>query len=286
LSDPKAAGKIINNGFFEITYKEDGVYLSVYPPVEKGKAIEARDVMDKLAKKLVRNFSREIIDAAVRKADKVPVKIAEPQAEAKIDATANVMVSPDKMKAFVSFNPSEGGRMMAIEEVLDVLNKNGVIYGINRMNMETIIKYPVFNEMFCVAEGVMPLNGQNGRVEFYFDIKRDGKPAIMEDGRVDFRELNLIESVKKGQKLCELIPPVPGVIGKTVLGTDIYPVEGKPAVLPKGRNISLTEDGMAIVSNIDGQVRFIDGKINIFSTYEVPADVDNSTGNINFVGNV
>ncbi|OGO79732.1 MAG: hypothetical protein A2Y21_11130 [Clostridiales bacterium GWC2_40_7] len=196
------------------------------------------------------------------------------------------MISPDKMKAFISFNPPDGGRMMTLEEVLDALNKNGVIFGINRTNMETIIKYPVYNEIICVAEGVIPVNGQNGRVEFYFDIKRDGKPAIMDDGRVDFRELNLIESVAKGQKLCELVQPVPGVIGKTVFGTDVYPMEGKPAVLPKGRNVSISDDGMAIESNIDGQVRFIDGKINIFSTYEVPADVDNSTGNISFVGNV
>ena len=286
MSDPKAAGNNINNGFFEITYKEDGVYLMVYPPVEKGKPVEARDVLDKLAKKLIRNFSRDIVDAAVRKADKTPVKLAEPQAEIILNATANVMISPDKMKAFISFIPPDGGRMMTLEEVLDALNKNGVIFGINRTNMETIIKYPVYNEIICVAEGVIPVNGQNGRVEFYFDIKRDGKPAIMDDGRVDFRELNLIESVAKGQKLCELVPPVPGVIGKTVFGTDVYPMEGKPAVLPKGRNVSISDDGMAIESNIDGQVRFIDGKINIFSTYEVPADVDNSTGNISFVGNV
>jgi len=286
LSDPKAAGNNLNNGFYEITYKEDGVYLMVYPPVEKGKPVEARDVLDKLAKKLIKNFSRDIVDSAVRKADKAPVKIAEPQAEVKINAIANVMISPDKMKAFISFNPPDGGRMMTMEEVLDALNKNGVIFGINRTNMETIIKYPVYNEMICVAEGIVPVNGQNGRVEFFFDIKRDGKPAIMDDGRVDFRELNLIESVAKGQKLCELVPPVPGVIGKTVFGTDLYPIEGKPAVLPKGRNVSISEDGISIESNIDGQVRFIDGKINIFSTYEVPADVDNSTGNISFVGNV
>lgn len=286
MSDPKAAGNNLNNGFYEITYKEDGVYLMVYPPVEKGKPVEARDVLDKLAKKLIKNFSRDIVDSAVRKADKAPVKIAEPQAEVKINAIANVMISPDKMKAFISFNPPDGGRMMTMEEVLDALNKNGVIFGINRTNMETIIKYPVYNEMICVAEGIVPVNGQNGRVEFFFDIKRDGKPAIMDDGRVDFRELNLIESVAKGQKLCELVPPVPGVIGKTVFGTDLYPIEGKPAVLPKGRNVSISEDGISIESNIDGQVRFIDGKINIFSTYEVPADVDNSTGNISFVGNV
>ncbi len=286
MSDSKSTGNNLNSGFFELSYREDGVFLSVYPSVDKTKPAEARDVFDKLAKKLVRGYSREIVEAAVKKADRTPVKIAEPQEEVKLNASVNVMVTPDKMKAFISFNSPEGGRMLTMEEVLEALTKNGVLYGINRVNLETVVHYPVFNEMFCVAEGMMPVNGQNGRVQFYFDIKRDGKPAIMEDGRVDFRELNLIESVTKGQKLCELVPPVPGVLGKTVYGTDVYPAEGKVAVLPKGRNVALSEDGLAVVSNIDGQVQYIEGKINVFSTYEVPADVDNSTGNISFVGNV
>ena len=286
MSDPKGIGKNMDNGFFEISFNEDGVYLAVYPPIERGKAVTPKDIFDRLSRKQVKNFSKEIIETAVQKANKIPVKIAEPQPEVKVNATANVIITPDKMKAFISFNPPENGRMMTIEEIMDVLHKSGVIFGINRTELETIAKYPVYNEMLCAAEGIASVNGQNGRVDFFFDVKRDGKPTIMEDGRVDFRELNLIENISQGQKLCTLIPPIPGITGKTVCGTDIYPVEGKPAALPRGRNISLTEDGMSLVSNLNGQVRIIDGRINIFSTYEVPADVDNSTGNISFIGNV
>lgn len=286
MGDLRDAGNNVNNGFYEISFDKDGVYLTVYPYVQKGKPADSKEIIDKLMRKQVRNFSRDVIETAVKKADRMPAKIAEPQEEAVVNASANVVVSPDKMKAFISFTSPENGRMMILEEVVDVLNRTGVIFGINRTNLETIVKYPVYNEMLCIAEGVAPVNGQNGKVEFFFDIKKDGKPTIMEDGRVDFRELNLIESVSQGQKLCTLVPPTPGVMGKTVYGTDIHPSEGKPAVLPKGKNVSVSEDGLSVVSNLNGQVRFIDGKINVFSTYEVPADVDNSTGNISFVGNV
>lgn len=54
----------------------------------------------------------------------------------------------------------------------------------------------------------------------------------------------------------------------------------------RGRNVYSGEDGLSLYSEIDGQVMYIDGKLSVFSTYEVPADVDNSTGNINFVGNL
>ena len=288
MGDTKDISMSMNiiDGFVEIKFLDDGVYLTVYPQIERGKRVELTDVLDKLQRKMVKNFNKEIIDIAVKKADKIPVRIADRQEEAKINATATIMVSPDKMKAFISFIPPENGRMMLIEEVLELLKKNGIIYGINKTNLETIIKYPVYNEMLCVAEGSPPVNGQNSKVEFHFDIKKVGKPTIMEDGRVDFRELNLIESVMQGQKLCTLIPPIPGVTGKTVYGTDISVIDGKPATLPKGRNVTVSDDGQQLIANISGQVNYMDGKINIFATYEVKADVDNSTGNIYFVGNV
>jgi len=284
--DRRETGNNVNDGIYQISYENDGVFLSVYPPVGSGRRVDLQTVLDRLARKKVRNFNRDIVQLVVTKAEKTPVKIAGPQDEIRVDVTANVTTSPDKMQGYISFNPPENGRMMTLEEVLDQLGKSGIIYGINRTNLETIVKYPVYNEMICIAEGIPPANGQNGKVEFHFDIKRESKPTILEDGRVDFRELNLIQSAEQGQVLCSLTPPVRGTAGKTVYGIDIPALDGKSAVLPRGRNVSATEDGQALIANISGQINYIDGKVNIFSTYEVPADVDNSTGNINFIGNV
>ncbi|HEX2944686.1 MAG TPA: FapA family protein [Clostridia bacterium] len=284
--DRRETGSNINDGFYQIAYENDGVFLSVYPPVGNGRRVDLQTVLDRLSRKKIRNFNRDIVQLTVTKADKTPVKIAGPQEEIRVDVTANVTTSPDKMKGYISFNPPENGRMMTMEEVLDQLGKNGIIYGINRTNLETIIKYPVYNEIICIAEGTPPANGQNGKVEFRFDIKRESKPTILDDGRVDFRELNLIQSAEQGQVLCSLTPPIRGTPGKTVCGIDIPALDGKPAALPKGRNVSVTEDGQNLLAGISGQINYIDGKVNVFSTYEVPADVDNSTGNINFIGNV
>lgn len=284
MTDAKGAN--VNDGFVEIRYSADGVYLAVFPPEEDGKRVELNAVMDRLERKQIRNVNREAVELAVRKADKTSLRIADVQEEISVNSTVSVLVAPDRMKAYVTFTPPENGRMLTMEEVLEALSKSGVIFGINRTNLETIVKYPVYNEMLSVAEGIPPVGGQNGRIEFHFDTKRDGKPTIMEDGRVDFRELNLIQSVNQGDVLCTLIPPVPGTVGKTVLGTDVPAQEGKPVVLPKGRNVGVSEDGLNLVAGISGQVSYMDGKVNIFATYEVSADVDNSTGNIYFVGNV
>ena len=248
--------------------------------------MEINDVLEKLNRKMIRNFRRDMVELAVVKAEKNPVRIADAQEEVKVNASASVMITPDKMKAYITISPPDGGRMLTGEEMLELLSKHGVIYGINKVSFETILKYPVYNEMILIAEGTPSVNGQNGKVQFFFDTTKDRKPTILEDGRVDFRELNLIESVQKGQKLCELLPPVVGTKGRNVMGVELPAVDGKPATLPRGRNVEVSEDGLSLLAAIDGQVNYLDDKVNVFSSYEVPADVDNSTGNIYFVGNV
>ncbi len=280
------AAKNVNDGFFQLSFQNDGVFLSVYPPVGNGKRVETNVVLERITRKKIRNFNRDIIELTVRKAEKFPVKIAEPQEELKVDASASTMLSPDKMKGYITLSPPDNGRMLTLDEVVDVLNKNGIIYGINKATLESLVKYPVFNEMICIAEGTPPTNGQNGKVQYNFDVTRESKPTILEDGKVDFRELNLIQSAQQGQILCTLVPPVRGTPGRTVSGTDIAPMEGKPVPLPKGRNVAVSEDGQFLIANISGQINYIDGKVNVFATHEVQADVDNSTGNINFIGNV
>jgi len=276
----------VNNGFFELTFKNDGVFLTVYPPLDKGEKVQISEVIDRLNRKQVKGFNRDLIEIAVLKADKEPVKIAEYQEELKIDATVSVFISPDKMKCFIILTPPDGGKTVNSKQIHDELSKNGVVFGINESLIETIAECPVYNELICVAEGVEPVYGQNGLVEFHFNTDCNRKPVILEDGRVDFRNLNIIENVKVGQVLCTLIPPTPGVKGRKVTGEEIPTVDGKPAVLPKGKNVTISEDGQSIVAAIDGQVQYADGKVSVFATYEVPADVDNSTGNISFVGNI
>lgn len=275
-----------NDGFFELQYRTDGVYLTVYPPIGKGKKVEAREVLDKLSKKHIKDFSKEQVELLVLKQDKTPGKIAEAQEEVMTNATVTVKISSDKMRAEMVISPPESGRMLNEQEIINILAEQGVVSGIDRSVIEEMAKYPVYNEMITVAEGTQPVNGQNGRVQFYFKLEKDKKPAILEDGTVDFRNLNLIESVEKGKVLCTLVPPQPGIPGITVTGSELPAINGKEAVLPKGKNVVASEDGQSLIAEIDGQVSYIEGKVSVFANYEVPTDVNNSTGNISFTGNV
>jgi len=97
------------------------------------------------------------------------------------------------MKATMVIRPPYGGRMLTKDEMMEIFEKQRVRYGINESMLENVSKYPVYNEIIVIAEGTPPINGQNGKVEFHFDLKKERKPTILEDGRVDFRELNLMK---------------------------------------------------------------------------------------------
>ena len=97
---------------------------------------------------------------------------------------------------------------------------------------------------------------------------------------------SLIKNVREGQRLVTLIPHTEGIPGKNVKGEEVPGKDGKKLALPKGKNVNITEDGLGLISTVDGEVKLLDGKVSVFSVYEVKKDVDNSTGNIRFNGKV
>jgi len=198
-----------------------------------------------------------------------------------------VTVSPDELKAFITLYDCHDNKKITREEILEALHNQNVTYGIKEDVLNFCCQNPVYNEAFCIAEGIPAQNGKNGSVVFHFNTTVDKKPTILDDGRINYRELNLIQTVKKDQLLCSLVPPVAGTQGMTVRGKVLPAVNGKPAILPRGKNVYISEDGQKLYASTDGEVEYLDNaKVSVYTIHEVPADVDNSTGNINFIGNV
>ena len=48
----------------------------------------------------------------------------------------------------------------------------------------------------------------------------------------------------------------------------------------------MSEDGLRLYSEVSGHVSLTDGRVFVSDTYEVAADVDSSTGDIDYEGNV
>ncbi|MDK2932312.1 MAG: uncharacterized protein PWP27_122 [Clostridiales bacterium] len=271
---------------YKLEYRAEGVFLTILPFTKTGKRLNVSDILNLVEKKQLKNYDKEKILEAISKNDGLEYRIAEPQEEVKINATATVKILPNKMKAMLKIIPPEGGEMLTYEEIVNILEKEKVVFGIDYNTIESISKFPIYNEEILVAQGVEPIHGENGKMKYHFQLSKNRTPKILEDGRVDFHELNLIENVHAGDVLITAIPPTLGTPGTNVFGEEIAAIPGKPAIFPKGKNVEISEDGQKLLASIDGQVVIVDKKVNVLPLYEVNGNVDNSTGNINFVGNV
>lgn len=206
----------------------------------------------------------------------------------KVDGKVEVSFGRNKMEASVTLFPAKGGRSVEVEDVIGALARAGVNSGIKHDVIENIVMQQWYNEKVVVAEGKEAVNGSNGKVTFLFEQPDDApRPQIDEEGQVNFHELNIITNIRANDPLAEKLPPTLGENGFNVLGEEIPAKPGKDVPFPIGKGVTFSkENPNLIVAQIAGQPRIMQGKIHVFPVFEVKGDVDFSTGNINFVGEV
>jgi uncharacterized protein len=201
-----------------------------------------------------------------------------------------VLVSEDKMQAFLVFRHVEGVIKLTPRELEQFILSQGIKYGLQSDTVYLISQRPqdFYLTQNIIAVGRPPRNGLDGYISLILDPKEQGRrPAEREDGTVDYRELITLANVKTGQLIAERIPPQPGVPGKAVTGEDMPAKDGKEAHFKIGKNVVVNPEKTGMYAAIDGLVTHTDKeKLNVFPVYEINGDVDYNTGNIDFVGTV
>ena len=173
-----------------------------------------------------------------------------------------------------------------MSDLHESLHDAGVTFGIWSDVLHQIAENKTLNKWVTVAKGEQPGEGKDGYVLCRFN--KDGlKATLKEDlrGRVNIKDMNLIQNVAAGDVLCELVPPETGNRGTTVKGEEIAGKIGSPGKLPTGKGIEISPDGNKIVAAIDGMVVWSDSEVNVEPVYVVDK-VDSSTGNVRFNGSV
>lgn len=201
----------------------------------------------------------------------------------------DVNVAEDKMSVSIAFNaPINDGTLLTKTDILRLLNSYGVRYGIDEDYIGQLVADKNYGEWYKVAIGDEPLKGVDGYIEYFFTTdKKSLKPKELDDGSVDYRNLNLFETAVEGQTLAIAHPAVPGKDGMTVFAKSIPAERPKKApVLPKGKNTKILEDGVTLISEISGRILYMDGRVSVFPILEIMGDVDNSTGNVEFLGTI
>lgn len=275
----------VYDGYFNLSNKEDGLYITLSPPTEQGKKIEIDDIMRTLDHKKIRDYDYDLLVATLRTLrEEKEIKLSE-AVIVSTDETMEINISSDRLHAYVRLFSAIGeGEALVKEDILSELEKRNIAFGIDHEAIERLIEEKIYCKDIEIAKGLAPVEGKNGRIEYLFETQKKIKPHMNEDGTMDYHKLNIITNVKQGDALAKLIPEEEGIPGKNIFDQDIPPAKVKPEKLFFGKNTKVKEGTLYALT--DGQVKIDDGKVIVLNYLEISGNIDNSTGDIEFLGTV
>lgn len=275
------------NSYFQLNIKENGVYLHLYPAIDNGKTLSISEVTEYLESCDIKNYDLKMLNDAITNCKTECDVLVSQSPIGEVGEKAKVIVSDDKMMAIIRFYPpSINGKYMTEKEIRGELERLKINFGISDKIIAAYMKGRQFCRDIPIAKGKPVVQGKDAFITYKFNTNPIAKPKLLEDGSVDFHQLSLFTPVKAGDLLAVLTPEVPGEPGMDIFGNRIIPSNVKKGVLKFGKNIRLSEDKLEIYSEVDGDVKLEGDMVFVSNTYTVPSDVNPSTGDINYNGNV
>ncbi|HMZ37184.1 MAG TPA: FapA family protein, partial [Leptospiraceae bacterium] len=264
-----------------------GVYVTVFPPLGQGMPVDLETVLNRVRSTGVQNFVQSTVEKAVRDASGEPVRIGDTVPRPEADSSCKVDISDDEMTATVRITaPKMGGRHLEVNDVVNALKAHGVVIGFKEELIRSALIEDRYMQDIVAAEGVPPLHGPDAKIEYKVNIKKNVQLEQDDRGKVDFKNLNLVENVVAGQILGVKIPAKKGVPGRTLTNRIVLARDGKDIELRQGKGTILSDDKTKLIAEINGQVVYSNLKLSVEPVYRVVGDVGPKTGNIMFLGSV
>lgn len=265
----------------------DGKVMARNQPVEGRPPLDAETLRELLQQAGfgALYFHDDVLATLLAQCNAPPAEFEMPVGERR-DAQFTVELAPDDMSALVHMVPAMGGKAVPPDEIVSMLKKNGVVFGISEPAVQLACEATEPGQ-FVVANGIEPLQGEDTRFEPLVEIARDRAPRVNEQGLIDFRDQGEIPMVEAGVPLMRRIPATPGAGGRNVRGKDLPAVSGHDVPFGNktvGALVSL-DDPNLLCSTMRGQPVDMGNGVSVEPVLTVK-NVNLATGNITFDGSV
>lgn len=210
-----------------------------------------------------------------------------PEEKIPVNSVVELSVDPNHTAAFVSFTcPENGGADITVDKIKKALADNNVTYGILEGDIEKAVGLKRYNENICAAKWTPPVDGVDGSVQYYFNKDKHIAPVEDERGIVDYKNLGLVNNITAGTPIAEINLPTEGEPGMDITGRPVPQKTGTPAKFNVGAGTQLINNDTQIVATINGNLIFKNNAFVVEEKIVINGDVDISSGNIDFIGDV
>jgi len=142
-------------------------------------------------------------------------------------------------------------------------------------------------QSFRIARGIRPIQGQDAKLEFFFNTDYLKAGGLDAEGNIDFKERGEIPHVEEGTVLAEKTPMIASRQGQNIYGDELDTPPGEDISLRFGKGAKLSEDGLKVLAEVRGYPKYsLSGVIFVHNEYIAGGDVDYETGHIEYNGNV
>ncbi len=276
------------NAYFQIIHQQDETTnLKIYPETENGDKIDYDELVRYLNLIGIGYFDSVSLSNYIEKRNydkeyKLLDKEIFPE-----NGRCIVTVEEGGRSAVARFYPpSNLGRPMTKTDILSDISAQGIVHGIREEAIDEFLEERIYCKDYMVAVATPPIQGHDANIKYHFDVNATAKPMENEDGSVDFHKLGFIKPIKVGDKLATLTPMDPGRKGVSVTGKELLPNKVKDMRLRFGRNITISENKCELFAQVSGHVSLVDDLVMVSDVYRVAANVDPSTGDIDYDGTV
>ena len=119
------------------------------------------------------------------------------------------------------------------------------------------------------------------KIEFVFN-KED--VSIGEYEKIDYKNINKINGVEATAIIGKVIKGEDSKFGINVFGQEVKPKKNKRKIIRCGNGCNILDDN--IIAEISGQVSYKNETVSVNKVYKINSNVDISTRNINFEGDI
>ena len=285
----KHATQINKDGQAVVRNYLDGVFLFIFPPIGNGAALIHSEVIVRIQRSGVENYDDVAVQEALNASSGKPVRIADFSPNPENDSTCKVTIAPDHMSASIYIVPPKfGGCHLRASDIAGILKAQDVVVGFQQEKVEqALLDDDCYMQEIVAAKGIPPQHGENARIDYKVNVRKS-IPNLQEDmdGRVDFKNLSLIENVVTGQTLAEKIPGTKGKTGYTIFNRLVEARDGKDVEFKRGNGTLLVDNKMKLIAGINGQAVLSRDRIAVKPVHRILGNVGPRTGNISFLGSV